>query len=409
MTEGIGRLGHRELTVLLAMTIALTALGIDLMLPMFPAIRADLGLPEGSPAVAGLVTAYFLGLAAGQLLYGPLADRYGRKAALNLGFGIYAIGALGAVLAPNLELLLVARAVWGFGAAGGRVITLAVVRDIYEGERMARAMSTIMAVFILVPVVAPTFGAAIGGLVGWRWLFALCLLAVLGVALWARRLPETLADEYRMELRAERLVRAAKVVVTDRTTVGYSVAMIALFGAFTSWLGSAELIIGETFDAASAFPLVFGGLAASMGLAAFTNGRVVERTGLRPMAHRVLGIYLVATAALLGVSIASGGTPPLWLFLLTLAPVLCTHALLIPNCNTIAMQPMAPIAGTASAVIGASQIAGGALLGAFIDQLFDGTVLPLATGFLVLGLVAAGSITWAERGRLSTRAVPSNV
>jgi DHA1 family bicyclomycin/chloramphenicol resistance-like MFS transporter len=407
VSEGIGRLGRSELTVLLAMTIALTALGIDLMLPMFPAIRADLGLPEGSPAVAGLVTAYFLGLAAGQLLYGPLADRYGRKAALNLGFAIYGVGALAAVLAPNLTLLLVARAIWGFGAAGGRVVTLAVVRDIYEGERMARAMSTIMAVFILVPVVAPTFGAAIGGLVGWRWLFALCLLAVLAVALWARRLPETLADEYRMELRADRLVRAAKVVVTDRTTVGYSVAMIALFGAFTSWLGSAELIIGETFVATSSFPLIFGGLAAAMGMAAFTNGRVVERTGLRPLAHRVLGIYLVATLVLLSVSVATGGRPPLWAFLLTLAPVLCTHALLIPNCNTIAMQPMAPIAGTASAVIGASQIAGGALLGAFIDQLFDGSVLPLASGFLVLGLVAAGAITWAERGRLSTRAVPS--
>jgi MFS transporter, DHA1 family, multidrug resistance protein len=398
--QGAGRMGRGELTILLAMTIALTALGIDLMLPMFPAIRADLGLPEGSTAVAGLVTAYFLGLAAGQLLYGPLADRYGRKAALNLGFVIYGIGALGAVLAPNLGVLLLARAVWGFGAAGGRVVTLAVVRDTYEGERMARAMSTIMAVFILVPVVAPTFGAALGGLVGWRWLFATCLLAVVAVALWARRLPETLAPQYRLELRADRILRAARIVVTERVTLGYGLAMIALFGGFTAWLGSAELIIGETFDAAASFPLVFGALAAVMGVAAFTNGRVVERIGLRRLAHVVLVGYLVSATVLVVVTVTTDGRPPLWLFLVTLAPVLCSHALLIPNCNTIAMQPMAAIAGTASAVIGASQIAGGALLGAAIDALFDGTVLPLATGFLLLGIVASVFVIWAERGRL---------
>jgi MFS transporter, DHA1 family, multidrug resistance protein len=394
------QLGPAEFTTLLAMAIALTALGIDLMLPLFPAMRSDLGLPEGSTAVGGLVTTYFLGLAVGQLLYGPLADRFGRKPALYLGFAVYGVGALAAALSPSLSWLLAARFVWGFGAAGPRVITLAIVRDTFEGERMSRAMSSIMAVFILVPVVAPSLGAAIGGIIGWRWLFGFCLLASVAVTLWTRRLAETLAPEHRLELRFGRIGRAARFVTGNRTTVGYALALTVLYGSFISWLGSAELVFGEVFERPELFPVLFGGLAAVMGIAVFTNGRIVERVGLRRLGHGVLVAYLVAASVLVALSLGSGGRPPMWAFLLAMAPVLCSHALLIPNFNTIAMEPMKSVAGTASAFIGAVQIAGGALLGALLDRTFDGTVLPLSLGFLTLAIVAAGLIVWAERGRL---------
>jgi len=394
------QLGRVEFTTLLAMAIALTALGIDLMLPLFPAMRSDLGLPEGSTAVGGLVTTYFLGLAIGQLLYGPLADRFGRKPALYLGFGIYGVGALAAALSPTLSWLLVARFVWGFGAAGPRVITLAIVRDTFDGERMSRAMSSIMAVFILVPVVAPSLGALVGGLIGWRWLFGFCLLASIAVTLWSRRLPETLAPEHRLELRFGRIARAARFVTGNRTTVGYALALTVLYGSFISWLGSAELVFSEVFDRAELFPVLFGGLAAVMGIAVFTNGRIVERIGLRRLGHGVLVAYLLAASLLVVLVVGTGGRPPMWAFLLAMAPVLCSHALLIPNFNTIAMEPMKAVAGTASAFIGAVQIAGGALLGALLDRTFDGTVLPLSLGFLGMAVVAAGLIVWAERGRL---------
>ena len=389
-----------EFTSLLAMSMALAALGIDLMLPAFGAIRRDLQLPPDSTAVAGMVTAYFVGLAVGQLGYGPVADRYGRKPALYIGYGVYAVGALAAALAPTLPLLLASRLVWGLGAAGPRVVTMAVVRDSFDGERMSRAMSFIMAVFILVPVIAPALGAGIVALGSWRWLFAACMLAVAAMALWAVRLPETLREEHRAELRFGRVAAAARFVASNRQTVTYTLAMTALYGAFSSYLASSEIIFGETFGRATAFPLIFGGLALVMGGAMLTNARFVGRIGTRRLAHGVLLAYVGVAAALSVIALLTNGTPPLCVFLMGMAAMLSAHALLIPNFNTMAMAPMAAVAGTASSVIGAVQIAVGALLGAVLDRAFDGTIRPMAFGFLVYGLVALGLVVWGERGRL---------
>lgn len=393
--------GRIELTALLAMSMALAALGIDLMLPAFGAIRSDLGLAAGSNAVTGLVTAYFLGLALGQLAYGPLADRFGRRPTLFLGYAVYAVGALAAALLPSLGGLLVARFVWGLGAAGPRVITLAVVRDRWEGERMARAMSFIMAVFILVPIVAPTIGAAVVSVASWRLLFAACVVAAATMTLWAaRRLPETLRASNRRDLNFGRILAAGRHVATHRQTAGYTLAMTALYGVFTSYLGSSEVIYAEVFDVSHLFPYLFGGLAAVMGVAMLVNAAVVDRFGTRRFAHGVLVGYLLAATLLVGIALATGGVPPLWLFMVAMALMLSSHALLIPNFNTIAMHPMGAIAGTASSVIGAVQLAIGALLGAVLDRLFDGTILPLSLGFLGYGVIAIGLVLWVEGGRL---------
>lgn len=393
-------LGQIEFTAFLAMSMALAALGIDLMLPAFGAMRADFGLPEGSTATGGLVTAYFMGLAVGQVVYGPLADRFGRRPTLLAGYVVYGLAALAATFAPSLTVLLIARFAWGFGAAGPRVVTLAVVRDSFEGERMSRAMSLIMAVFILVPVVSPAIGAAIISVAHWRWIFGLCVIAVIAMTLWARRLPETMPEEHRIELRFSRIVRAGKYVLGNRQTVAYTLAMTALYGVFTSYIASAELMFGETFEVGELFPVLFGGLAAVMGVAMFVNSRVVGRFGLRRMAHGVLIGYLVAAVALATLALVYGGRPPLWVFMVAMGAMLASHALLIPNFNTLAMQPMATVAGTAAAFIGATQIAVGALLGSLLDRLFSGTVTPLALGFLGYGVLALALVLWAERGRL---------
>jgi MFS transporter, DHA1 family, multidrug resistance protein len=391
------RIRQGELTALLAMSMALSALGIDLMLPAFGAIRADLGLAEGATAVTGLVTAYFLGLGAGTLVYGPLADRFGRKPILFLGFAVYGVGALAATLAPTLGLLFAARFVWGLGAAGPRVITLAVIRDIFEGERMSQAMSFVMAVFILVPIFAPGVGAVVSDVTSWRWLFAGCVVAAAAVAVWATRLPETLHPEHRLPFRPGRIARAVRLVVTTRATMAYTLAQTFLYGAFTSYLASSEAIIGITFDAEGAFPVVFGGLAAVMGGAMLLNARIVHRAGTRRLASWVLRGYLGVAAAMAVIAAATGGRPPLWVFLLTMAAMLTGHALLIPNLNTLAMAPMAAIAGTASSVIGAMQIVAGATLGALLDRAFDGTIRPLSFGFLGYGLAAAALVRLAPR------------
>lgn len=407
ITDGRRRVGRAEFTAIVGYSMALTALGIDVMLPAFGAIRSDLGLPADSTAVAGLVTAYFVGLAVGQLAYGPIADRFGRRATLFVGYGVYALAALVTALAPSLALLLAARFVWGLGAASPRVLTLAMVRDTFEGEQMARTMSLIMAVFILTPIVAPTIGAAIVGFASWRWVFGVCAVTAAVVAVWATRLPETLDPRHRIPLRFDRIVRATRTVVSNRQAVAYGLAMTALYGVFISYLGSAELIFGDTFDSGGIFPYLFGGVAAVMGLAMIANARIVERVGTRRLSHITLLAYVAMAGGLVTLALMTDGRPPLWAFVVGIALMLGAHALLIPNFNTIAMAPMASVAGTASSVIGAVQIAVGALLGAQLDRAFDGTIIPISIGFLGYGLIALALVVWAERGRLFRPLTPS--
>jgi MFS transporter, DHA1 family, multidrug resistance protein len=396
-------LGRLELTAFLAWSMALAALGIDLMLPAFGQMRESFGLAEGSTAVAGLVTAYFFGLAIGQLVYGPVSDRYGRRPALYAGYVIYGLGALAGALAPSLGFLLVARFIWGVGASGPRVVTQAVIRDSYEGDAMAKAMSLVMAVFLLVPVVAPTLGHAIAEVGSWRWIFITCLLAAMVMSLWANRLPETLKPEYRMELRFGRIATAAKFTVSNRQALSYTLAQTALYGGFTAYIGSSEAIFSETFGAGDRFPLYFGGLGAVMGVGMLLNARIVHRFTARRVVHSVFLLYLANAAVFVGVAVATDGRPALPVFVGHMAVVVICHALLIPNSASIAMIPMAAIAGTAASLMGATQIAGGAFLGSFTDRAFDGTVRPLAIGFLGYGLLAFALVVWGERGKLFNR------
>lgn len=398
------RLGRVEFTALLAMSMALAALGIDMILPGFGAMRADFGLDESSTAMAGVITAYFLGMALAQLVYGPLADRFGRKPTLYLGLSVYLVGALASTFAPDLGLLLAARFIWGLGAAGPRVITLSVVRDRFEGDEMARAMSFIMAVFILVPVIAPTLGALVVAWASWRWVFGLCALLSVVMAIWAIRLQESLNPADRMELSLSRIRITTRLIFSHRLTMGYTAALTALFGVFISYLASSEILFGEVFGVAHLFPLFFGLLAAVMGVAMLANALVVRRFGARRIGHTMLGVYIFGGLVLLVLALLTGGRPPLAAFLVVLVVILVSHALVIPNFNTIAMQPMGAVAGSASAVIGTISTAGGAVIGAMIDRAFDGTIIPHAAAFLVLGLVAAMIVMWAERTRLSVLA-----
>ncbi len=390
--------GDREFLALLAMATALGALGVAIFLPALADIRAELGLPPDSTAVAGLVSAYFIGLASGQVVFGPISDRIGRRRTLFLGFGVYIVGALAATLSTSLTLLLVSRLVWGLGGSVGRVVTVAAIRDTHSGEQMSRAMSLILAVFLLVPVVAPLLGAGIVAVASWRWVFGVCVICAVAMSLWALRMPETLPPERRLELRFGRIATAARFVLTDRRAVGYTLATTALFGAFMSYLASSEIIIDQAFGRPEAFPYVFAGLSIVMGVGMMTNARIVERLGTRTVSNRALLLYVVFALGLVAIAIPSGGRPPLWLFLVGMSGLLIAHALIIPNYNSISMTNMAPVAGTASAVVGSTQMAGGAALGALVDQSFDGTVLPLWSAFAVFGIVALGIILVVERG-----------
>ncbi len=402
-------IGEKELIALVAFVMALGALGIDLMLPALGDIREDFGLSADSTRAAGIVTTYVIGSAVGTLAYGPLADRFGRRPPLYGGFFLYGVGAVGAALAPSLGTMLAGRLLWGIGAAGPRTIALSIIRDRYHGEEMARRMSVIFAIFVIVPVLAPSLGALILLVAHWRWVFWACVAVVTVVATWVLRLPETLDPANRIEFRPTAILTAARSVFANRQTMGYMLALTASFGAFVSYLATSELILQDVFDRAELFPAFFGALAAVMGSAMLANSRIVDRLGVRATVHRVLVGYVAAAAILLAVSFLTDGAPPLWLFTTLIGAVLIMHALLIPNANSLAMDPMGTVAGTAASIIGFVSLGAGAAIGAVIDATFDGTVTPLAVGFLISSVAALLLVWWAERGRLQIVSRPTPV
>jgi len=385
----------------MATTMGLTALSIDLMLPAFDDIRADFGLAPDSTETAAIITVFFLGLAVAQLAYGPLADRFGRKPVLYAGLAIFILGAIGAAVAGSLGGVLAFRFVWGIGSAGPRVIALSVVRDIYEGDRMAKAMSFIAAVFIFVPVVAPSVGALLLEVGNWRLLFWVCALLAGAVGVWLLRLPETLDPAHRIQrLDVRSIARAARIVVTNRQAVGYTLGMSFVFGAFVSYLASSELVWEDVYHRGGQFPLIFGALALVIGVAILVNGMIVDRIGSRRIFHGSLFIYMATAGIALSVALLGGGAPNFWLFVVLLGLPLASHGLLIPNANSLAMAPLGEVAGTASAMIGAFSILGGALLGSVIDRAFNGTVTPMITGFFVASVAAFVVVLVTERGHL---------
>lgn len=376
---------------------AMIALGIDVVLPAFPDLRSEFGLASDSTQVGLVVTAYFIGLALSQVAYGPLADRFGRRAVLFGSIALYLVGASMATFAPSLSVLVAARGIWGVAAGGPRVVVAAIVRDVYEGDRMARALSMIFAIFILVPVFAPSLGALVLLVGSWRHVFGFCVAYALGMAWWTRRLPETLDPENRIDrLSVRRIREAGRFVVSDRVSLGYTLAMTALYGVFASYLASSELMWAEVFDIREAFPIVFGGVASVMGIANLINGRLVERFGMVRLARRVLVAYMALALALAVFTLAADGRPPFWPFIIPLAVILMFQSSLLPNLNSRALEPMGRRAGTASAIIGIMSLGAGAVLGAVLDSRFDGTLVPFTLALVAAGVFAFGFITWAE-------------
>lgn len=370
---------------------ALMAVGLDLILPGFAEVRSAFDLGDGSNQVGQVITFYFFGLAIAQLVWGPLADRFGRKPVLYAGVGIYVIGAAASALAPTFEALLAARVFWGMGAAGARVCATAIIRDRFVGDRMAKAMSQIMAVFVLVPVVAPSVGALILRVLPWQAVFWASALWAVGAALWSLRLEETLDPAHVRELSLSQVTRSYIEVARVPVTLGYTIATMFLQVAFTLYLANSELIIGEIFGRPGQFPVIFGVVAIGFGLAAFLNSRLVERFGMDRMIGSVLIASVTGAALLVLVSVLGDGLPSFWLFMPLTGFVLSTFMLLMPNMNTAALTPVGHIAGSASALTSAIRIGVGSAIAGVITRWIDDSVTPFAIAVLVTVLATAAS------------------
>ena len=397
-TSGQRRPGPKETVALLAGLMALNAFAIDAMLPALPDIGSELGVRAENDRQL-VVVAYFLGFGVGQIFWGPLADRFGRKPILAAGVALYAFFALLCGIAGSFELLIAGRVAMGASAAVTRVLVMAMVRDMFEGEAMARVMSLVFMVFMLVPMLAPSIGQLILLVADWRAIFL--VLAGYGAIMWLWsfvKLPETLHPEYRRALHGSEIWRGVEAAASDRLSLGYTLALTAVFGGLTAYIASIQQIVFDVFQAGPLIGLVFAAIAAPMAVASWGNSQVVGRFGLRRTGHGgLIAFVLVATVHAL---VAALITEPLWLFILLMSLNFVAFAFTTSNLGTLAMTNMAPIAGTASSFQGVTGTIGGASLGFIIGRAFDGTQLPFLFGLAVCGAIGLALVWWTERGRL---------
>jgi len=388
----------REFVALLAWLMAMTALSIDIMLPALPDIGRSFNITTDNDRQM-VVTAYLVGLVAGQLIWGHLSDRAGRRLPLLVGLGIYVIGSIAALLAPSFLLLIVARACQGFGGAAARTIGTAIVRDSFSGRDMARTMSFVMMVFIIVPMLAPSVGQGLLYVGTWRWGFAVLLLSGVVAILWVGlRLPETWhIGGPAASGRPLSLGGSIMAVLSSSLTRGYGLAAGLMFGCLVAYISSAQQIFVDVYGLGSMFPLAFGTIASAMAVAAFTNAMMVKRLGMRRLSHTALVVFIAASVTLAMLCLA--GRPPLWALMGLLGICFYLFALMQSNFNSIAMQPVGHVAGMASSLLGAFVTGAGVVCGTIIGRAFDGTPLPLALGFASLGICAFLVVLWVEGPR----------
>lgn len=396
----LGRMTRNEFIAMMASLMALNALAIDIMLPGLQQIGASLGV-ENENHRQYVITAYLIGFGFAQLIYGPLSDRLGRRIPLLGGLVIYVLAGFAIVVTPSFGMLLALRVIQGMGSAAMRVITVSIVRDIFGGRQMAEAMSLIMMVFMIAPVVAPATGQAVMLFGNWHLIFLFISVVAILNGIWAYlRLPETLDPKDVRSLRIGTILGGFRIVLTNRLALCYTLASTFIFGALFGFINSAQQVYVGIYGLGLWFPLAFAGVAAFMSLSSFMNSRLVGRFGMRKLSHGALVGFMTVTGIWLLCQIFWDGPMPFPLFITLFALAMFQFGWIGSNFNTLAMEPLGHVAGTASSVLGFMGTVGGALIGATIGQAFDGTALPMIGGFFLVSLMGLVFVLIAEKGRL---------
>jgi len=379
--DGVKRPGTREMTVMLAGLMALNAFAIDSMIPALADIGKSLRVAHENDQQL-VVIAYFLGFASTQLVWGPLADRFGRKPVLGIGVVLYGAFALLCAFAGSFPLLIAGRVAMGASAAVTRVLVVAMVRDLFEAEAMARVMSLVFMTFMLVPVLAPNIGQLILLVASWRAIFVVIAVYALIMLAWSSlRLPETLHPEFRRPLNWRGTFGAIAETMREPLSRGYTLATTVSFAGLVAYISSIQQIVFDAFHAGRFIGLVFASIAAPMALASWLNSRVVGRFGLRRVGHSAALAFVAVTG--IHAAVALAGLESLPLFIVFQAVTMACFAFTSSNLGTLAMEHMAPIAGTASSVQGVVGTVGAAAIGFLIGQQFDGTATPFVVGTAV--------------------------
>ena len=394
-------MGGREFVAMMASLQALQALAIDAMLPALGIMSHDLGVTD--PNRRQLVIGIFLicsGL--GSLFPGALADRFGRRRVLFVCVGGYVVLSLAAALAPTFDALLLIRAFTGALSSGMIVVSAAIIRDRFSGDKMARTQSLVSMVFMVVPMAAPTLGQGVLLFAEWRWIFG--LMGGLGalVFAWAwLRLPETLHPEFRQPINVIAITDNMRIALTTRAAIGYVLGMVLIQAALFGYINSSQQLVAEHFGAGEYFPLVFGGMALCMAISNLANSRIVMRFGARRVSHAAILGYIAMGA--LQLYLAFGEHETIWQFIPVMTLNMCLMSFIGSNFTSIALQPFARIAGAAASLQTFLRMVIGATLGALIGQAYDGSARPLAAALLTAGVGCLLLVLYSERGKLFRR------
>lgn len=380
--------GRREFIIIMAAMAALDAFSIDAMIPALDEIGSDLGILSENHRQY-IITSIFLGFSIGVLIYGFFADRFGRRRPAIAGFLIYILGTGLCVWAEQFSTLLFGRLLQGLGAAGPYVISIAIIRDKYEGRKMANILSLVLMTFIGVPIIAPFVGQGILLWTDWRGIFiVLALYAVLTLLWFVSRLPETLRTEDQTALSFSIIGRSFIEVLTHRQSLGYLLATGCISGAFIAYLSTGQQVFQDIYQLENLFPAVFASLAASFGVASYFNSRWVESVGSARLVHRALNIIILSSLAFLLLHFLTSTSPPLWAFVVYMTLVMFCYGLLFGNMTSLTMEPMGHIAGSASSIINSLSTTIAIVLATVIGSQLTDTVFPVVAGFGVMCVIA---------------------
>jgi DHA1 family bicyclomycin/chloramphenicol resistance-like MFS transporter len=389
-------MGRAEFIALMAMMVSIVAFSIDSMLPSLPQIGIEL-VPQ-DPARASLVlTSFVLGMGLGTFVSGPLSDALGRRPVIFIGAGLYCIASAVAWAAPSLEIMLAARLVQGLGASGPRIVSLAIMRDLFTGREMARIVSIVMIFFTIVPALAPALGLGIIALFGWRAIFlSFIVFSLISVAWLGLRLPETLPRPARRPLRFALLLSATQQMFAHPSVrISILVQSLALAMLF-SILMLIQPIFAQTFGRAESFPFWFGLIALCAGSSSFLNAMLVVRLGMRRLVTFALGVQIALSGLMLALA-GHTGDYSFPIFLIWQFFLFFQAGLTLGNLNAIAMEPMGHIAGMAASVIGAISTVCAAAIASPIGMMFDGTTSPLVLAVLIMATLGYGLMLYMSR------------
>jgi MFS transporter, DHA1 family, multidrug resistance protein len=397
-TKAPFRISKNEFIALIAAIWALNALAIDIMLPALPYMGEALKIVHENDRQL-VITAYFLGFGVAQLLFGPICDRFGRRSPLMFGLVLYVLATVLAIFATSFEMLLALRAIQGIGAAATRISSQSAIRDRFEGRDMAEVMSLAFMVFMIMPIIAPGAGQIILLTGPWQFIFLFMAVVATGIGIWCYlRMEESLSPENRRPLTFDVITKGFYIVFSDRQSLFYAIASTFVLGSLFGFINTAQQIYVEIYGLGALFPVAFAGVAALMSLASFLNSKAVGRFGMRRLSHGAL-LMFIALAGIWLVLAYSDHLPFIAFFSL-LASIMFMFGWCGSNMNSLSMEPLGAVAGTASSVFGFLQTAGGAVIGAVVGRSFNGTVTPVATGFFCLGIIALVCVLIAEKGRL---------